>query len=301
MRRRLLTTILAVTALGVTALVGVAPASASVLPPGVPYVAIGDSVASGNGLMPYYDSACLRSKKAYPTVLAGMLGGSVESAACSGNNTTQIAAQASALVQQGKLGWQTQLVTITAGVNDLPWILVLGACSNLGSLEQCQGAMGLLGNPAGPAAGIPAGLATAIGVVRAAAPTALIRVTGYPYLFGEFNGMCSVGHSVQAGTPMKFERAQADMLDDLGVTGLNAAVPAGIGIYLSAYHDMTGTVDDRIRFVPLTAAFATHGLCDSGERWVSGLVSGQPKDRGFHPNAAGQQAIAATIAATLAG
>ena len=84
MRRRLLTTILAVTALSVTALVGAAPATAADLPPGVPYVAIGDSVASGNGLMPYYDSACLRSKKAYPTVLAGLMGGSVVSAACSG-------------------------------------------------------------------------------------------------------------------------------------------------------------------------------------------------------------------------
>lgn len=300
MRRRLLTTILTVTALSVTALVGAAPASASVLPPGVPYVAIGDSVASGNGLMPYYDASCLRSKKAYPTVLAGLMGGTVESAACSGNNTTQIAAQASALAQQGKLGWATQLVTITAGVNDLPWILVLGACSNLGSLEQCQGAMGLLGNPAGPAAGIPAGLATAIGVVRAAAPTALIRVTGYPYLFGAFNGKCSIG-AAGPGTPMKFERAQADMLDDLGVTGLNAAVYAGMWTYLRAYHDATGTVDNRIEYVDLTAAFATHGLCDSSDRWVSGLVNGQPKDRGFHPNAAGQQAIAATIAATLPG
>ncbi len=77
MRRRLLTTILAVTALGVTALVGAAPATASVLPPGVPYVAIGDSVASGNGLCPTTTSACLRSKKAYPTVLAGLMGGSV--------------------------------------------------------------------------------------------------------------------------------------------------------------------------------------------------------------------------------
>jgi lysophospholipase L1-like esterase len=299
-RRRLLTTILAITALGISALAGAAPAMADDPPPtwGAPYVAIGDSVASGNGLMPYYDPACLRSKKAYPSVLAGTLGGSVVSAACSGNTTTQVAQQAATLAEQGKLGPATQLVTITAGVNDLPWILVLGACSNLGSLQQCQGAMGLLGNPAGPAAGIPAGLATAIGVVRAAAPSAHIRVTGYPFLFGSFSGTCSVG-AAAPGTPMKFGKAQADLLDDTGVIGLNNAVQAGIWTYLRAFHDATGMVDQRIEYVDLTAAFATHGLCDSGDRWVSGLVSGQPRDRGFHPNASGQQAIAATIAITL--
>ena len=50
-----------------------------------------------------------------------------------------------------------------------------------------------------------------------------------------------------------------------------------------------------------TAAFATHGLCDTGDRWISGLVRGSPGDRGFHPNAAGQQAFAATIAARFPG
>jgi len=45
--------------------------------------------------------------------------------------------------------------------------------------------------------------------------------------------------------------------------------------------------------------FAVHGLCDTGDRWVSGLISPNAKttDRGFHPNAAGQRAYADIIAA----
>lgn len=295
MKRRIIA-VLAATALAVVAGAGISPAAA-VEPQGAPYVAIGDSVASGNGLLPYYDTACLRSKKAYPTVLAGMLGGSVVSAACSGNNTAQVAQQAAGLAQQGTLGPATQLVTITAGVNDLPWILVLGACSNLGTLQDCQGAMAGIG---GAGAGIAGGLAAAIGVVRQAAPNALIRVTGYPFLFGAFDGTCSVG-AAGPGTPMKFERAQADLLDDVGVAGLNLAVQGGIALYQQAFFAQFGQFDPNIQYVGLTGAFATHGLCDTGERWVSGLVGGQAKDRGFHPNASGQQAIAATIAATLPG
>src|SRR6187402_159979 len=112
MRRRLLTTFLAVTALSVTALVGTAPAMADEpAPPGAAYVAIGDSVASGNGLMPYYNAACLRSKKAYPTVLAGMLGGSVVSAACTGSPISAVAGQALDLAAHGVLGAGTGLVT----------------------------------------------------------------------------------------------------------------------------------------------------------------------------------------------
>jgi lysophospholipase L1-like esterase len=299
MKRRIIA-VLAAAALTATLGAGISPAAAEEPQGGAAYVAIGDSIASGNGLLPYYDPACLRSKKAYPSVLAGMLGTAVVSAACSGRTTAQVAEQAAALAQQGTLGPATQLVTITAGVNDLPWIMVLGACSNLGTLEQCQGAMGSLGDPQGPAAGIPSGLAAVIGMVRQAAPNALIRVTGYPYLFGAFDGTCSVG-AAAPGTPMKFERAQADLLDELGVNGLNSAVQGGIAIYQAGFLAQTGHLDPAIQYVDLTAPFATHGLCDTGERWVSGLVSGQPKDRGFHPNASGQQAIAATIAGTLPG
>lgn len=296
MRRRLLTTVLAITALSASVLLGAAPASANGVGGGAPYVAIGDSVASGNGLMPYDDTVCLRSKKAYPTVLAETLGGSVVSTACSGAGTAAVAAQAAGLAAQGVLGGATQLVTITAGVNDLPWIPVLGACSNLGSQDACFAALSGIGL-AGP--GIAGGVAQAIGIVRQGAPNALIIVTGYPKLFGSFSGTCSVG-AAAAGMPMKFAQPQAGWLN-LAVGDLNSAVQAGIGLYQQAFAAQnSGSTDPYTVYVDVTQPFLGHGLCDSGDRWISGLISGEPKDRGFHPNAAGQQAYAATIAASLA-
>ena len=296
MRRGMLTTILAATALTASVLVGAAPASANGVGVGAPYVAIGDSVASGNGLMPYYDPACLRSKKAYPTLLAGMMGGDVVSAACSGSSTAAVAAQAAGLAAQGALGAGTQLVTITEGVNDLPWISVLGACSNLGSLDLCQTVLGGIGQ-IGP--GIAGGVAQTLAVVRQAAPNAIIVVTGYPELFGSFTGTCSVG-AAAPGTPMKFAQPQSVALN-MAVGGLNDAVQGGIALYQQAFAAQSGGfTDPRVVWVDVTDTFDGHGLCDSGDRWISGLISGEPRDRGFHPNAAGQQAYAATIAAAIA-
>lgn len=294
MKRRM---IAALAALGLTALtlVGVAPPATADDAVGAPYVAIGDSVASGNGLMPYYDRDCLRSNKAYPSLVAGMMGGDVVSAACSGSSTMAVKEQALALIAQERLGLATQVVTITAGVNDLPWISVLGACSNLGSSAVCQAVMGGIGS-AGP--GIAGGVANIIATVRAAAPTARIVVTGYPQLFGSFEGSCSVG-AAAPGTPMRFEAANAQLING-GVLGLNQAVQGGIGAYQGGVLAATGHGDPRVTYADVTGSFAGHGLCDTGDRWISGLISGKPKDRGFHPNVAGQQAYAAAVAAGLA-
>jgi lysophospholipase L1-like esterase len=297
MKRRIIA-VLAAAALTATLGVGASPASAvEPQPTGAAYVAIGDSVASGNGLLPYTDPTCLRSNKAYPSVLAGMLGVDVVSAACSGAGTGPVAAQAAALAAAGALGGATQLVTITVGVNDLPWILALGACSNLGSYNLCQQALGGLGQ-VGP--GIAGGVATAIGVVRQNAPGAHIVVTGYPFLFGPFEGTCSVGAAgfVASGTPMKFEQPQAAMLDG-AVSGLNYTVQQGIALYQQAFSAQFGGPDGNIEYVDVIDAFEGHGLCGE-DRWISGLVNGKKTvDRGFHPNVAGQQAYARTIAAAL--
>jgi lysophospholipase L1-like esterase len=295
MKRRILA-VLAAAALTASLGAGISPASAAEpTPTGATYVAIGDSVASGNGLLPYTDPSCLRSDKAYPSVLAGMLEVDLVSAACSGAGTGPVAAQAAALAAAGALGGATQLVTITVGVNDLPWILALGACSNLGSYDLCQQALGGLGQ-VGP--GIAGGVATAIGTVRQAAPAAHIVVTGYPFLFGPFEGTCSVG-AAGSGTPMKFEQPQAAMLDG-AVSGLNYTVQQGIALYQQAFFAQFGTWDTNIEYVDVTQAFAGHGLCGD-DRWISGLVNGKKTvDRGFHPNVSGQQAYARTIAAALA-
>ncbi|MFY9712656.1 MAG: SGNH/GDSL hydrolase family protein [Microbacterium sp.] len=281
MRRRLIS-MLAVLALGGAALA--LPHAAVADDPGAVYVAIGDSEAAGTGNLPYVDQSCLRSKKSYPMLLAATSGVPVASSACAGATTTQIVAG-----QLGYLGPATQLVTVTAGVNDLDWQGVLAACSSAGTDPACGAAM----NAAGVALqGVPLGIAQLLGAVRTLAPNALIVVTGYPMLFGEVVNSCSVGN--YKGVSVKFSSAQAAGINS-GLWQLNSAVQAGVGGYVGQ------TGDPGVRYVDVVGTFVGHGLCDTGSRWISGLVPGQPVvDRGFHPNAAGQQAYADAIALALA-
>jgi lysophospholipase L1-like esterase len=283
MQRRVLSIVTALT-LSVGMFAAASPAMADEPPPGAAYVALGDSEAAGTGNLPYVDRECLRSKKAYPMLLAGWFGG-VESHACSGADTGDLLAQAMA----ADLGMQTQLVTITAGVNNLDWQGVLAACSSAGSTAACAVASAAV---PGDIATIPGGIVDALVVVRTRAPYALIAVTGYPMLFGAFSDSCSVG--AFEGTPVKFTAEQAGAIN-FGLANVNLAIQAGVAAYVEA------ASDPGVRNVDVAAGFTGHGLCDTGDRWISGLVSGAPVfDRGFHANAAGQQAFASIIAEAIA-
>jgi lysophospholipase L1-like esterase len=289
MKRRIIAALAGV-ALAAIACFGTGTAALADDPTGAPYVAVGDSIAAGTGNLPYVDTGCLRSKKAYPALLAAALGTSVTSAACAGASTADVSTQLAALAGAGAIGPATRLVTVTAGVNNFAWqnvllicasgdeqacnaaVLAFAASTDLGSLAQNTGAM--------------------VAAIRAAAPNAMIVVTGYPLLFGQVSGSCSIG-SYQ-GVPVRVSAQLAfnvnaflgtvDSLIGQGVAGYQAAVPQ----------------DGGVRFVDVTAAFAGHALCDTGSRWINGLSSGQKSDGAFHPNAPGQQAYATTIAAALA-
>lgn len=297
MKRRIIAA-LAATGLAVTMAIAVAPASQASVVWGDPYVAVGDSLAAGTGNVPYVDEACNRSKKAYPDMLAGLLGGDVVSRACAGNSTVQVTDQVAALAGAGILGPATELVTITAGVNNLPWIEILGVCSNLNPTAlTCADflrnfpleAMQFLVSP---------GVAEVIGAVRAAAPDAQIVVTGYPRLFGTFEGTCNIG-AADPGAPMSFSAENAALLNQ-AADRLNLAIQSGIALYQQAYMAANGVPDTEIYWVDVTDEFATHGLCDTGARWIGGMVpQGPADDRGFHPNVAGQRAYAAAIAVVL--
>ena len=79
----------------------------------------------------------------------------------------------------------------------------------------------------------------------------------------------------------------------------NQLIATGVGL---AADPGAGYVD--VNFVPPgVAGFDGHGLCDTQDRWVSGLfpASAKPRDRGFHPNAPGQAAYANILRSVLAG
>ncbi|MFE5409626.1 SGNH/GDSL hydrolase family protein [Microbacterium sp. NPDC056569] len=291
MKRRILAAFAAL-ALGVVAVFGTSSAAVAAHTPGATYVALGDSEAAGSGNMPYVDtSSCKQSKKAYPKVLSAALGVSVVSAACAGATTQDVAVQAGALHAAGALGSATQLVTITAGVNDIEWQKVLALCSDPNLAAECAAAK------AAAIAEIPTiapAIAQLIGFVRSLAPNAYIVVTGYPLLFGDVTGTCNAGSS-QSG-PVKLP-AQLVAEVNQGVSGINAFIAGGVAAYMAAV-----PADIGVEYVDVSVAFDGHGLCDTGDRWIFGFSAGEPNiDRGFHANAAGQQAWAATIQAALVG
>lgn len=297
MKRRIIAA-LAAAGLAVTMAVAVAPAAQATVVWGDPYVAVGDSLAAGTGNVPYVDEACNRSKKAYPNMLAGLLGEDVVSRACAGSSTAQVTGQVAALAGAGTLGAATELVTITAGVNNLPWIQILGACSNqVPDPATCGNFLSNFPLPVMQFLVAP-GVAEVIGAVRAAAPFAQIVVTGYPRLFGTFEGTCNIG-AVEPGAPMSFSAENAALLNQ-AADRLNLAIQSGIALYQQAYFAQTGQQDTMVHWVDVTDEFLTHGLCDTGERWIGGMVpQGPADDRGFHPNVAGQRAYAAAIAEEL--
>ncbi|WP_345801160.1 SGNH/GDSL hydrolase family protein [Microbacterium sp. AZCO] len=287
MKRRI---IAALAALGLAATIGsgVAPAAYSAEPGGSPYVALGDSEAAGTGNLPYVGQSCLRSRKAYPTVLAETLNTSVASAACAGAKTDDVLGQVAMLSATGDLGPATRLVTLTAGINNVDWQAGLVACGEGGDPVACAQALAVAQQAVQV---LPVKIGMLVGAIRMAAPNALIAVTGYPLLFGDVTTFCSVGAS--QGAPAKFTAAQTALVNSF-IEGVNTAITAGV----AGYRQQTG--DSSVRFVDIAAGFDGHGLCDTGDRWISGLVSGKTtSDRGLHPNVPGQQVWAGTVAAAL--
>ena len=279
MKRRLLS-VLAVAALGASVLIGSAPASAEVSQ-GAAYVALGDSEAAGTGNLPYVDDECLRSKKSYPMLLADGYGG-VDSQACAGADTAAVLDQAWA----ADLGPMTQLVTVTVGVNNIEWQELLVVCSSAGDPLACQAAYQAAITAVGT---IPGGVTEILSVVRMRAPNAVIAVTGYPLLFGNSFRPCRVG--AYEGKPVTFTFDQQVAVND-GIWAVNGAVAGAVAAF----------GDAAVVYVDVTRAFLSHRLCDiAGDRWISGLVSGDPvDDRSFHANSAGQRAYADILGGAVA-
>ena len=286
MKRRILAAFAAVV-LGVGAAVGSSSAAISAESNGAVYVALGDSIAAGTGNKPYVDQACLRSAKAYPPVLAATLGVPVVSGACAGATTTDVLQQVAALEAAGAFGVDTRLVTITVGANDLGWQQVLIACSDAGTAAACQAATAQLSTAL---ANLGPRIAAVEAAVRQVAPQAEIAFAGYPALFGAFTGTCSIGN--YDGTPVKVTADQATQVQGILLT-MNYVIETTV-------YAIADGGDYHVAYVDVAAGFQGHGLCDTGDRWISGFVRGEPVfARSLHPNTSGQQAYGTILADAL--
>ncbi len=262
--KRTITTAIAA-GVGVIALVAgsAAPAHAG---PNTPnrdrYAALGDSIPAGVGSS---------VKGAYPALLAGKVN-KVTIAASSGATTS------SALAQVARIAPKAQQVTITVGANDVGWTGVAVACAT-GGQAACATALGAAAQAVN---GVPMGVATLVGAVRAQAPGATVYVTGYPALFQPSRDPDTLSLTC-AGLP-GFDATQLAAFDQ-AIGGLNQAIAGGAAATGATYVDVTDE-------------FAGHGLCSGPGSYINPPM---PTATGYaeaslHPNAAGQAAYAEALA-----
>jgi lysophospholipase L1-like esterase len=228
------------------------------------YVALGDSYAAGQGAGPYLDD-CYRSDNTYSELAdeakAIKL---VRNEACSGRTTQEVVD-----TQLKRLNKSTELVTITAGGNNLGFGTIVTACgtaiSDPSAAPACDkasaDAAALIGS--GQLAG---DVGAMIRAVKAAAPNAKIVVTGYPYLYDPV--------PLNPADPLSLFIYRATQLAD----GLNGSIAAAAAVSGAEYVDVR-------------AAFAGHGINSAtDDPWINLDLTNLASPDNFHPNAEGYEA-----------
>jgi len=246
------------------------------------YVALGDSVAAGAGL-PVTDpsdeaKACGRSAQGYPALLAPSVDSPFTDLACGGatvmagimgpqtTNGVTVPAQIDRAFEQGV----PKLITISIGTNDVNWSNVINKCysSTCGTWQDTRDAAKL-------EYAYYKNLHNTLETIKRRAENA--SVTPHVILVGYYKPVSNQQPSCGDTAPLtsseiSWIRAQVNIIN--GIMKANAL--------------QYGFAD----YAPVD--FSGHEFC-SAQPWVQGLGSRAP----FHPNAAGQAAIAQAILAKL--
>jgi choice-of-anchor C domain-containing protein len=249
--------------------------------PAVKLAALGDSFSAGNGA-PGVSGECVRSPLAWPNLIQNLPAGkdfrqATYLLACSGANSygadaspkQDLPAQIGAL---RILRPEPTFITITIGGDDgrevnAGFFKVLLACRAGQTL--CEGAISR--EDAWLTKREPAILHHDFAALRAAAPHATILVAGYPHLF-------SAGACAGFGAHV--------------VTQLNE-----IGDRLDVLIERAAKTVTDVHFVDLRPVFKNDETCSS-KPWFNKPPHGASSGW-YHPNLAGQQAIARAVAADL--
>ncbi|WP_353952776.1 SGNH/GDSL hydrolase family protein [Knoellia sp. S7-12] len=234
------------------------------------YVALGDSYSSGTGTRSYINDGteCLRSTKAYPSLIAAAKGYALNFRACSGAKVADVTnTQLSALTSS------TTHVSISIGGNDAGFADVLTECAMPGWASNCNGkidgAQNYINNV------LPGQLSTLYTSIRSKAPNARVVVVGYPRIFQ--------GEDCNAFTWFSpAEETRLNQMADL----INAKTSAAAGA-------------KAFSFANPTSRFIGHAVCDDVE-WLNGLSN--PIVESYHPNVAGHASgYTPTVSAPLTG
>jgi lysophospholipase L1-like esterase len=264
-------------ALGFTAI----PAGAAPPVPDVDLVAVGDSYTAGVGAGSYIaPPPCVKTDGGYVNILKALaIVDEAVNEACGGaiipdgaSNIPSVMEQIAALDASGGLSGRTELVTLTAGANDLDFTTPLAVCAQ-STLEMC--AQAVLEAQAKLSV-IQADLVEALTAIHKAAPRATIVVLGYPLLFDP------------AGLPTVLT-PQAQMLVNAGTVALNQAIAQAVAA-------ANTEAKANAVYVDVTEEFAGHAT-NSLEPWINLADFGDP--RNFHPTAEGHQAYADALTAAV--
>ena len=238
-------------------------------------VGLGDSVTAGDGLdlgsnPTPEEQACLRSPSAYPNVIAQTGSRPVRAYACSGAQVANGLLQPYTVkdqtlmpqIQAAKPYLHGSLVVMTAGINDVGGLDLLGSCVT----GTCNGS---------DLAALPArlqvmrqNLNAALAAIMAERPHKVL-VNTYYYLLGP-QDTCFVNYGVTAAKITRIHQLEQQLNDQISA----AAKQAGATV--------------------VQIDFSGHTLC-SRDPWIGGLGSPAP----LHPNGEGQKNIAAQDLAVL--
>lgn len=280
-------------ALGFTAI----PAEAGRPPRVVDYVAVGDSYTAGTGAD---TTAGAPAPPWVPTLPCTQTGGGyvdivsttasivpVDNAACHGalikyptwDGVPSIEQQISSLASEGNLSKDTELVSMTAGANDVGVNQVLGICATAPA-EACALA---LQEAVGKMETVGGHLIQAFAAIHQQAPRARIVMLGYPRLFYPTEGQ-------------PIPKANQELVN-AGTAKLNGTIALAAAAANTRY-------DAHVQYVDVTARFTGHET-NTAAPWIylatvvtpTGEVVFDP--RSFHPTQAGHAQYAEALLASV--
>lgn len=277
MKRRILAALAAV-ALGAVVLVAGAAGPATASPLLVAkHVALGDSIAAGQGGGVPLD-ACARTDGGYAAQLdQAPKFNLLRNAGCSG------ATIADTMGQLSQVNRGTNVVTLTVGANDLDLDQVYAACAAAAAGGDPAPCLAAIQIAVGSAPGIVTPLSSLIASVAQRSPNATIVVTGYPHLL-----------AAPPGAPQFAQLAALVAAVNGATDALNAAIQGAVAAAAAG--------GANVRYADVVEAFAGHGVQ---------LVPGVPSDPWFgidpvgdpagylHPTYAGYTAYTEVILGEL--
>jgi lysophospholipase L1-like esterase len=278
-RRRLLATVLAATAVATAGITGVATPSGAATKAPLRYVAMGDSYSAASGVLPLDLKAspiCLRSSRNYPHVLASKVSTQLTDVTCGAADTSDYftAQYPGVPAQLDAVKKDTQLVTMTIGGNDSSvFINAIAQCgvaglSTLGQGSPCKDKYGASFETTVKKTTYPS-LVKALKAVRTKAPKAKVGILSYPWIVPASGG-CYPQMPVATGDVPYLRHLQATLNDAVR----RAAAATGA------------------KYVDLNTVSNGHDACKPiGVRWVEPVVGGTNPVI-VHPNALGEAKMA---------